>query len=271
MEYFISVSFKTNEEQTAMLTALLLDAGFEGVEEKDNETITFIAEQHFNEETVKAIFEKFDVPYTVGKLEQQNWNAAWEHSFEPVQVDHFAAVRASFHQPVAGVLHDIIITPKMSFGTGHHATTFLMIQQMEALDFQDQYVIDFGTGTGVLAILAEKLGAKEILAIDNDDWSINNAKENLVANKCHKIILQKADEMIANKKAGIILANINLNVIIANVGIIKQACLPQTQILISGLLVQDEEHMIEILTLNGFEILQTVNKNSWIAILAHLI
>ncbi len=271
MDYFISVSFNTNEEQTAMITAMLLDAGFEGVEEKENETIAFIAEKNFDEEILKTIFEKFDVPYTLGKLAQQNWNTDWEKSFEPVQVDNFASVRASFHQPVPGVLHDIIITPKMSFGTGHHATTFLVIQQMEALDFKDQFVIDFGTGTGVLAILAEKLGAKEILAIDNDDWSINNAKENLAANNCHKIILQKENEMIADKKAGIILANINLNVIIANIGNIKQACLPQTKILLSGLLVQDEKHMTEILTANGFKILKAVSKNNWIAIFTQLI
>ena len=211
------------------------------------------------------------MPYTFSKVEQQNWNAQWEQSFEPVQVDDFAVIRASFHAPVAGVKHDIIITPKMSFGTGHHATTFLMIQEMSALNFTGKTVIDFGTGTGVLAILAEKLGATTLLGIDNDDWSINNAKENIAANDCLRITLKKADEMTADNKADIILANINLNVIIANIVLIKNACLPNADILLSGLLKEDEAQMSEVLTKNGFQIQKIIHKNNWIAILTHLV
>lgn len=271
MDYYISVSFKTGEAQTAMISALLMDMGFEGIEENEKETIASIPETLFEEEAIKAIFQQFEVPYTFSKVEQQNWNAQWEQSFEPVQVDDFAVIRASFHAPVAGVKHDIIITPKMSFGTGHHATTFLMIQEMSALDFTDKTVIDFGTGTAVLAILAEKLGATAILGIDNDEWSINNAKENIAANDCQHITLQKADEMTADKKADIILANINLNVIIANILLIKNACLPKADILLSGLLKEDETQMTEILTKNGFYIQKIIHKNNWIAILTHLL
>jgi ribosomal protein L11 methyltransferase len=159
----------------------------------------------------------------------------------------------------------------MSFGTGHHATTFLMMQEMQSLDFNDKFVIDFGTGTGVLAILAEKLGAKKILAIDNDEWSINNAKENIDSNRCRKIDLVMAGEMAKEFSADIILANINLNVIIANLELIKQACIKGSQILLSGLLVQDEEAISEILKINGFVISKLVEKNNWICIMVYVI
>ncbi len=270
MNQYITVSFKTNEDLSSILTALLMDSGFEGIEEREDETIASIPSQLFNAEDVKEIFDKYNVSYLLNTIEQQNWNAVWERSFEPVIINNFAGIRASFHQPVKGVEHDIIITPKMSFGTGHHATTFLMAQQMKELDFKNKSVIDFGTGTGVLAILAEKLGAQNILAIDNDEWSIDNAKENIEANKCSKIKLVLNNEMIASKKVSIILANINLNVIVKNIEKIKQACLPETYILLSGLLVQDTEQISELLTAYEFHIIKINDKNNWITILANL-
>ncbi len=117
-------------------------------------------------------------------IEETNWNQVWESNFDPVIVDDFVAVRAHFHEPIKNVQHEIVITPKMSFGTGHHATTYMMMQQMRELDFAGKNVFDFGTGTGVLAILAEKLGAQKVIAIDNDDWSIENADENVKRNNC---------------------------------------------------------------------------------------
>src|SRR5882724_11850115 len=115
-----------------------------------------------------------------------------------------------------GTEHEIIITPKMSFGTGHHATTYMMVKQMRGIDFNNKTVFDFGTGTGVLAILAEKLGALKIIAIDNDDWSITNAAENIQQNNCSKIQLLKTDNTEMNQQFDIILANINKNTILGN-------------------------------------------------------
>ncbi len=270
MEQFISVAFVADDATTAMLTALLMDAGFEGVEELEEETIVTIPQSLFVAEEVKTIFEKFGVLYNIQTIEQQNWNARWESSFEPVRVNDFAAIRASFHPPVKDVTHEIVITPKMSFGTGHHATTYLMIQEMSELDFRNKTVTDFGTGTAVLAILAEKLGAKEVLAIDNDDWSICNARENLAANGCLKITLQKGEEMV-QKHVDILLANINLNVIIANIQLIKNSCSSSSQLLLSGLLLQDEPAIQKALIENGFAVVKTVEKNNWIAILAKLV
>jgi ribosomal protein L11 methyltransferase len=158
----------------------------------------------------------------------------------------------------------------MSFGTGHHATTYLMIQEMAELDFNGKMVTDFGTGTAVLAILAEKLGAKEVLAIDNDDWSISNANENLEANNCTRITLQKAGEM-SPAKVDIVLANINLNVIIANIKVIKGACGPASKVLLSGLMLQDEQAITGCLTENEFSVVKILKRQNWIAILAKLV
>jgi ribosomal protein L11 methyltransferase len=264
---YITVTFKSDQEKTAILTALLMDSGFEGVEEREEATVASVPSDIFDEDEVRSIFNQFEVAYQVDAVAQQNWNARWEESFEPVLVDDFAVVRAEFHAPVPGVKYDIIVTPKMSFGTGHHATTFMMLQAMKDLAFEGSSVIDFGTGTGVLAILAEKMGASEVWAIDNDQWSINNARENIEANNCTNIHLLLADQMSTEKKASIILANINLNVIKANLSNMKASCDKHARVLISGFLAEDEAQMNEILTAANFHIVKNIYKNNWMAML----
>ncbi len=150
----------------------------------------------------------------IAAIEKQNWNALWESNFEPVQVDDFVGVRAGFHAPFGGVVeHDIVITPKMSFGTGHHGTTYCVMQLMRGIDFANKSVFDFGTGTGILAILAQKLGAGPVLAVDNDDWCIENASENIIVNNTQSIEIEKVNDANLNKKFNIIIANINKNII----------------------------------------------------------
>lgn len=267
MSNYISVRFQSTPEQSEIIAALLMDTGYEAAEEKEGETIVSIKEGAFDEAALKSIMDQFDVSYTFNKVAQQNWNAQWESSFEPVEVGGFALIRASFHEPKKDILHDIIVTPKMSFGTGHHATTYLMIEQMSTLDFNNKSVIDFGTGTGVLAILAEKMGASRVLAIDNDEWSINNLKENAEANHCTKIEPLLANEMTTEKKAAIILANINFNVIIANLPKIKAAAENNAFVLFSGLLREDEENISLALKDNGFQIVKISHRNGWISLL----
>lgn len=267
MSNYISVRFQSTPEQSEMISAMLMDIGYEGAEEINDETIISIKEETFDEAALKEIMEQLNTAYTFSKVAQQNWNAQWESSFEPVQVNDFALIRASFHEAKEGVAHDIIITPKMSFGTGHHATTYLMIEQMSALDFTNKPVIDFGTGTAVLAILAEKMGAANVLAIDNDEWSISNSKENIEANQCQKIELLLAEEMVANEKASIILANINLNVIVGNLDKIKGSAQNGAFVLFSGLLKEDEETISRALTGNGFQIIKISHRNGWISLL----
>jgi ribosomal protein L11 methyltransferase len=267
MRKYISVVFDAPAEQRAILSALLLDAGFTGVEEKPDQMIASIEADLFDETAVKAMMSDFAIPYQLLESEEQNWNADWEKSFEPVAVEDFAIIRAGFHAPSSNFKHEIIITPKMSFGTGHHATTYLMIQQMKDIDFTGKSVIDFGTGTGVLAILAEKLGAASVLAIDNDEWSINNCRENIEDNHCQRINARLADTIPEEPVADIILANINLNVILDNLERIKAALANGGLVLFSGLLVSDEDIISKSLTAKGFSLQNVKNRNGWICLL----
>jgi ribosomal protein L11 methyltransferase len=265
---YIEFDFNPEDKlQQEQLIALLSEENFEGFEETPTSLKAFIKEEDWQEPRFNDIIGLFPgLKYCQAIIENKNWNEQWESSFEPVLVNDFAAIRASFHEPIKTVKHEIVITPKMSFGTGHHATTFLMIEQMEQLEFSGKTVIDFGTGTGVLAILAEMLGAQSIEALDNDEWSIDNSRENITANGCKRIHLYKAETIAPSVKADIILANINLNVITANLDAIKAVCKPGTIVLFSGLLITDKDIIIPRLESNNLSISGVFERNNWLAI-----
>lgn len=272
MEYYQFLFESLSQNKKDILIALLAEAGFTGFEEEENKLIACVSSLDFNEHSFNNIIQATDTKCSKSVIKEINWNAQWEAGFEPVVVfhpqtqDRFAVVRASFHEPAGGVIYDIIVTPKMSFGTGHHATTYLMVERMSLLCFQNKSVIDFGTGTGVLAILAEKMGAAKIDAIDNDEWSINNAKENIEANDCYKIKLHKASTIMHGIKADIILANINLNVIISALDEITNACKDGASLLFSGILVQDKDIILDALTKKNIAIINCFERNNWLAI-----
>ena len=266
---FIQIQFQNiSVEQNEILVALLSNIGFEGFEESDGLLEAFITEGDFKREELDTIVADLNLSYTSSLVKQQNWNAEWESSFEPVVINNFAVVRAGFHQPVKNVQYEIIITPKMSFGTGHHATTYLVMEQMRSIDFTNKTVLDFGTGTGVLAILAEKMEAKEILAIDNDDWSIDNAKENLLLNHSKNITIQQAETIATNKTYDVILANINLNVILTNMNSIATACKIGALIVLSGFLITDEAQVAASLLSNGLVLNRITRQKDWICVFA---
>lgn len=257
----------TNSEQTELLIAMLAGAGFESFEETDTTLNAFIKEAEFNQAALDEIIHPLNLHYTSSVIPPQNWNAQWESSFEPILVSDFVGIRAFFHPPITSVKHEIIITPKMSFGTGHHATTYMMIEQMEALDFAGKKVVDYGTGTAVLAILAEKMGAASIEAIDYDEWSIENSIENAAANNCSRITLVKAETIASVDTYDIILANINLNVILKNLAAIKAVCKEGSIILLSGFIKADEAVMLKALAQTGIKPLKTLQKGEWICML----
>ncbi len=265
---YIAFDFEIkNIEQSEQLVALLSEQNFNGFEESDNHLKAFIAEEIFNEDDWTVVLQLFpSLPYTKTIVENINWNQQWENSFEPVLVNDFVGIRAGFHQPITTVQHEIIITPKMSFGTGHHATTHMMVQQMQGINLVAKNVLDFGTGTGILAILAEKLGATKVFAIDNDEWSITNTKENIQLNNCTKIIIEQHDAIPQKDKYDVILANINLNVITANLAAIKLVANPDAKILLSGFLKENETELLKNIALNGFYYISTIQKGPWIAI-----
>lgn len=268
---YLQVEFKAIPgSQSEILVALLSEAGFESFEETENSLFAYIREEGFSESSLQPVLRVVPVNYSISVIPQQNWNARWEESFEPVIIQDFAAIRAGFHKPINTVQHEIIITPKMSFGTGHHATTFMMVEQMKGLYLTGKRVLDFGTGTAVLAILAEKMGASKIDAIDNDAWSIENSVENAAANLCKKIKLVKADTIDTGEIYDVILANINLNVILHNLPVLKAVSKSETILLLSGIMKADEVNMMQSLAASGWQYLQTVQKGDWICMLAQI-
>ncbi len=238
---YFQVFFETTDpDQQELLVAILAAEEWEGFEQRDDGLVAFIPVAQADEQRLQEIAAQWGLHYSSTVVEQRNWNKEWESGFEPVQVDDFAVVRASFHEPVQGVLHDLIITPRMSFGTGHHATTFLMIRHLRNTSLEGKRVFDFGTGTGVLAILAEKCGAAEVLAIDYDEWSIANAADNIAENHCSRIVLEQSDHAGGKGSFDVILANINRNVILDNMNELANSLLPGGELLLSGLLTDDE-------------------------------
>lgn len=255
-----------SEEQSGILIAQLSGLGFDGFEEQENSLKAFTNEDQFPEEALKEILEELQLTYLKETIASKNWNEEWEKNFEPVLVDDFVAVRADFHEPIKNVQHEIIITPKMSFGTGHHATTYLMMQQMRTIDFRKKTVFDFGTGTGILAILAEKLGASTVYAIDNDEWSIENAKENAQNNNCHSLTFDLIDDPSGSESFDIILANINKNVIITYISVLSNRLSRNGQLLLSGLLKEDEQDILQIAKQLPIKHIATTHENKWICI-----
>lgn len=261
----------TNESITDILIAKLSEAGFDGFEEDPGQLKAFSNEGSINEADLQDILNQYRLTYTQTTIQPQNWNEVWESNFSPVVVDDFVAVRASFHEPINGVEHEIVITPKMSFGTGHHATTLMMMQQMRRIDFAGKTVFDFGTGTGILAILAKMLGASAVTAIDIDEWSITNALENFDNNGVTGITLLQANTPAAiNGNFDIILANINKNVLLEYIPILAMQLSPGGTLLLSGLLAEDEADILLKTSQNNLSHISTTARNKWICILLNL-
>jgi ribosomal protein L11 methyltransferase len=266
MKKFLKIEIEiSSAEDAEILIADLSEIGFYAFEQEENCLFSYIKEADFKEAKLREV-----LPGNKGFgktiIAEENWNQQWESDFQPVVINDFAAIRAHFHQPVKNVRHDIIITPKMSFGTGHHATTFLMIELMQQIDFKNKTVLDFGTGTGVLAILAEKLGAIDVLAIDNDIWSINNAKENTEMNHCKNTVPEQRDDLEGIAPVDVLLANINLNVLTHASAGISNSVKKGGWFLCSGFLTKDEEAM-DTFFKNNFEKKLVSGREGWLSIL----
>jgi ribosomal protein L11 methyltransferase len=260
----IQIRIKAGEEQQEILISDLSDLGAEGFEQQDEYLIAYFNEHRFKSYEVNQILKGFD--FNTGTVAEQNWNEVWESNFQPVIVDDFCAVRAHFHQSIKSVQHEIVITPKMSFGTGHHATTFMMISEMRNLDFNQKKVFDFGTGTGILSILAEKCGAWQISAIDVDKWSIENAKENIESNECKNISVELSS-VLPGEPFDIFLANINRNVIMQYLPSIEHCLQKNSYLLLSGLLTTDENDITEACSKTGLHLVKKSERNNWICLL----
>jgi len=266
LNYFqISIAIP-NSETRELLIAALSEHGVEGFEEEETSLKAFVSEEDYQAVAIAEILQEFGLTSKLETIEPTNWNAKWEADFEPVLINDFCTIRAHFHSLPLATKHEVIITPKMSFGTGHHATTHLMVEQMQHIDFKDKIVFDFGTGTGVLAILAEILGAAEVVAIDNDEWSYENTKENIGLNHCHNIVVSMDSIEDVQKTFDIILANINRHILLAYMPNMFAMLHSGGILLMSGLLVEDETMVCEAALASGFVLKGVNTRNNWISI-----
>lgn len=243
-------------------SARLYDLGFEAFEEKEDSTEGYICEIMVDDILIKEIG-KIHPFHTYELIKQQNWNAMWESSFSPITIEDTIHVRATFH-PSSNAPYEIIIDPKMAFGTGHHATTHLVLAEMLKLDFKGKRVLDFGCGSGILAIGAEKLGARDIVAIDYDKWSVENSIENSALNHCKHIKVYQADNLSNEYDAfDIILANITRDILIQNTKDIIRLLVPGGRAIYSGFIESDLGLMQDHLHSFNIQRIKNDKKEDW--------
>ncbi|PZF73469.1 50S ribosomal protein L11 methyltransferase [Taibaiella soli] len=266
IQFSISVS---DAQLRELLIAQLAEQNFEAFEETDNELLAYIQEEQLDRAAFEQLLADSNQPaFTETVIKQQNWNAQWEESFQPVIVPGICTVRATFHDIKVDTPHEIVITPKMSFGTGHHSTTQLMMQEMAEIDFKGKSVFDFGSGTGILAILAEQMGASEVIGIDNDEWSYENAIENAEQNKCKNVkIMLGTIDLVGGTQFDVILANINRHILLQYMSDMFAGLVENGKILMSGLLTDDFDIINESAIQVGFKLLGKHELNNWIVLL----
>jgi ribosomal protein L11 methyltransferase len=237
-EVLVHLTSKEDFHQDLLINSLS-EIGFDTFEDLDNGFKAYIPSSAFNEEALeqlKKTFEPmFSFSFTTQSIPHQNWNEIWESNFEPLQVANRCYIRATFHEPQPQFDYEIIIDPKMAFGTGHHQTTALMMEFMLAENFAGQKVLDMGCGTGILAILASKMGAKEVIAIDYDDICYDSTLENAALNKINNIeALCGSKEVIRDQKFDTILANINRNILLDQLDTYSRVSKHETKLFLSG-------------------------------------
>lgn len=258
------------------LLGLLSQIPFEVFEELDDGVVAYIKKEEWSPSLsnfLTEILDPFSLVFVEEEIPYQNWNKEWESNFEPIVIpskledDIFCSIRAEFHDPISAKF-PMVIRPKMAFGTGHHATTFQMIQAMESLTFEGKSVFDFGCGTGILAILAEQMGAESIYGIDNEGPAIRNSIEHATMNKTPKTLWEEGElEKAAGKKFDIILANINRHIILQSIETLYTQLNSKGKILISGIMLSDIPLILEAFAKAGFNLLKTNKKEDWACIL----
>lgn len=271
MSTYIEYSFKITPLQPAsdILIAELGELGFESFQENDEGVLAYIQKNDWHEgilETVPILKNtQFDIHFSQKEIPQENWNSDWERNFNPIQIDHQCAVRAPFHEKPE-VEFDIVIEPKMSFGTGHHETTRMMLQFILEEDFEGKSVLDMGSGTGVLAILAAMKGAARIDAIDIDTWCYLNAKENAERNDCGKIDVYEGDvRLLGGRKYDVILANINRNILVGDIPVYAQNLTENGTLFVSGFYEEDLPVITKKCGKHGLRFKKNIEKNRWVA------
>lgn len=267
MTQYLKISIKCSPELQDILIAELGLIKYDSFQELDEGIEAFIEEQLFKEDELKKVLSKYSIDLNFQKELQQdiNWNEEWEKNFDPVYVDNQVQIRATFHEKKDGFSHEIIINPKMSFGTGHHETTHLMVSEQQSINNENKRVLDVGTGTGVLAIMAYKLGAKSIIATDVDDWCIENCNENFELNEVEnfEILQGTIDKLTLPKDFDIIYANINKNVLLSELPFYSNLLANDGILVLSGFYLEDIDDLKEIAIKSNLHFKHSKIRNNW--------
>ena len=258
------------EPATEILIAELGSVGFESFVENENGLIAYIQQVDWNEHMLDDIYalksDEFSISYKKELIEQTNWNKEWEKNFNPIQVDDLVSIRAPFHEN-PNLEYDIVIEPKMSFGTGHHETTHMMIQHLLDLDLNNKKVLDMGCGTGILAIFAEMKGAQPIDAIDIDSWCYENSVENCERNHCTHISVYEGDaSLLKNKKYDLVIANINRNILLNDIQIYSSCLNDKGVLLLSGFYKEDIPIIDAETSKYNLRLDKNIVRNNWVAL-----
>ncbi len=272
MIQYLAYHFTTSDDQTAeILMALLADYGFDTFDQNDNELSAYIPDKTGIKTEIEIYLfdlqQKFMFTWTQTDMEQKNWNEEWEKNFQPILISNRCLIRAPFHPAQKNIEYDILIEPRMSFGTGHHESTHLMIEEILGLQLNGKKVCDAGCGTGILAILAAKKGAESVYAVDIEEWAYRNALDNIALNNViDKVTVELGDfSLLQDKQFDIILANINKHIVLGNIQQFFRSITPGGYLIISGILQNDINDVEKEAGNYFFQLISTSSKQDWIS------
>lgn len=271
MQYF-ELDLKIEPDFSEILVAELAEIGFDSFLDSPDGIIAYVTEDLFDDRAIKNLLENYasktPLSYSIKAIEKQNWNKEWESAFSPIEVSDKIYVRATFHEPSPAVFpYEIIITPKMSFGTGHHETTSQVLELQLGIDHTGKSVLDVGTGTGILAIFASKLGAEKIHSFDIDEWSVENTIENIALNNTPEITVNQGT--IADQKVeeyDIVIANINRNILLDEIPTYVKFMKKGGYLILSGFYEHDVPEIESKSNDNQLKKLKQISKNNWAAV-----
>lgn len=260
-------------DYSEILMAEIAEAGFDTFLETEKGFEAYVEMEKYDKDQLQSVKEKYStqtpIVFYQDRIQKQNWNEVWEKSYEPIIVESKCLIRADFHKIEKKYPYELIITPKMSFGTGHHQTTYLMIKNQMGMDHRGKRVMDAGCGTAILSVMASKLGAKEVEAFDIDEWSVSNGKENIEVNECANIHHQQGKLIELNLKGSfdIILANINKNVLLEEIKLYQKYLAPGGLLLLSGFYTSDIPDLLEEASQYHLREFSRDERENWAAIL----
>lgn len=271
--FYTKLQVQCEQDFTDILIAELAEIGFDTFQENESGFEAYVENESYDREAFEAIIKRYNeltpLTFSFERIAKRNWNEDWEKSYEPIIVDDRCLIRAEFHRIEKKYPYEITITPKMSFGTGHHQTTHLMVKAQMDIDHQGKRVMDAGCGTAILSIMACKLGAEEVEAFDIDEWSVINGKENIDVNNCNTINLQqgKISEVNLSGKFDIILANINKNVLLHEMKIYSTYLKPSALLLLSGFYTHDIQDLLNEASKYNLHEIKRDDRETWACLL----